>query len=99
MASDQEPGEAAAIAPEQLGYEAALESLDGVLNRLEDGQVALEEAIQLYERGVALVKRCSGLLDAAERRVTELGLGPDGLPRERPMAAEGGDDEAASAAS
>jgi exodeoxyribonuclease VII small subunit len=74
--------------PEALDYEAALAELDSVLARLEDGQVALEEAMRLYERGVRLVRRCSGLLDGAERRVTELTAGADGLPREQPLLLE-----------
>jgi len=74
--------------PEQLDYESALGDLDAVLVRLEDGQVALEEAMELYERGVRLVRRCAALLDGAERRVTELTAGPDGLPQERPLGLE-----------
>lgn len=74
--------------PEALDYEAALAELDQVLARLEDGQVPLEEAISLYERGVRLVRRCSGLLDGVERRVTELTAGSDGLPKERPLLLE-----------
>lgn len=74
--------------PEVLDYEAALAELDRVLARLEDGQVALEEAMGLYERGVRLVRRCSGLLDGAERRVTELSAGPDNVPRQKPLLLE-----------
>ncbi len=82
------PQEGALPEPESLDYESALAELDRVLVRLEDGQVPLEEAMGLYERGVRLVRRCSSLLDGAERRVTELTAGPDGLPRERPLALE-----------
>ncbi|MGH7667742.1 MAG: exodeoxyribonuclease VII small subunit [Candidatus Dormibacteria bacterium] len=81
-------GAANAAEPETLDYEAALAALEAVLARLEDGQVPLEEAMALYERGVRLVRRCSGLLDGAERRVTELTLGPDGLPQESPLVLE-----------
>jgi exonuclease VII small subunit len=41
----------------------------------------------LYERGVGLVRRCSGLLDGAEKRVLELSAGPDGSLEERPFQA------------
>jgi exodeoxyribonuclease VII small subunit len=93
MGLDQGEGAAEAPAePEALDYEAALADLDQVLARLEDGQVPLEEAIGLYERGVRLVRRCSGLLDGVERRVTELTAGADGLPRERPLLLEADDD-------
>lgn len=89
MAADPAGGEATVPAePEALDYEAALAELDRVLVRLEDGQVPLEEAMALYERGVRLVRRCSGLLDGVERRVTELTAGADGLPKERPLLLE-----------
>lgn len=94
MGIDSEPGPAAAP-PEAdvLDYEAALAQLDAVLARLEDGQVALEEAMGLYERGVRLVRRCSALLDGAERRVSELSQGADGLPRERALLLETEDED------
>jgi exodeoxyribonuclease VII small subunit len=89
MGPDQEAGAVAGPAePETLDYEAALADLDQVLARLEDGQVPLEEAMALYERGVRLVRRCSGLLDGVERRVTDLSAGADGLPKERPLLLE-----------
>jgi exodeoxyribonuclease VII small subunit len=76
---------AAVAGPEALDYEAALGELDAVLARLEDGKAPLEQAMELYERGVALVKRCSALLDGAEKRVMELSLGPDGEVVESPF--------------
>ncbi|HVB13797.1 MAG TPA: exodeoxyribonuclease VII small subunit [Candidatus Dormibacteraeota bacterium] len=86
MDPDQQPGTVAhPVEPDTLDYEAALAELDSVLARLEDGQVPLEEAMSLYERGVRLVRRGAALLDGAERRVTELTSGADGLPRERPL--------------
>ncbi|HVC39736.1 MAG TPA: exodeoxyribonuclease VII small subunit [Candidatus Dormibacteraeota bacterium] len=89
----EEPGSAE---PEGMDYESALAALDLVLVSLEDGQVPLEQAMGLYERGVRLVRRCSGLLDGAERRVTELTAGGDGLPRERPLVLDS-DEEGGSA--
>ncbi|HUY09516.1 MAG TPA: exodeoxyribonuclease VII small subunit [Candidatus Dormibacteraeota bacterium] len=89
MGPDQEKGAVTGpVEPEALDYEAALADLDQVLARLEDGQVPLEEAMALYERGVRLVRRCSTLLDGVERRVSELTAGADGLPKERPLLLE-----------
>ena len=78
---------APAASPDELDYEAALADLDAVLLRLEDGRVPLEEAMELYGRGVALVRRCSALLDGAEKRVVELSLSADGELEERPFLA------------
>ncbi len=85
MEREPEASMAPVTGAEALDYEAALGELDAVLGRLEDGKAPLEEAMELYERGVALVRRCSSLLDGAEKRVMELSLGPEGDPVERPF--------------
>ena len=56
----------------KLSYEAALAELDGIISQLERGDVALEQAIQAYERGMALQRHCAALLDATEQKVTQL---------------------------
>ncbi|HVA21308.1 MAG TPA: exodeoxyribonuclease VII small subunit [Candidatus Micrarchaeia archaeon] len=73
---------------EGLTYEQAAQELDRLIARLEDDEVPLEEALAVYERGVALLKRSAELLDGVERRVTALGLGEGGEPREEPFALE-----------
>ncbi len=55
-----------------LSFDAALEQLQGVVARLEGGNLPLEESIALYERGVALHDHCSRLLTDAELRVQRL---------------------------
>jgi exodeoxyribonuclease VII small subunit len=87
MERDPDAFMAPGVGAEDLDYEGALGELDAVLGRLEDGRVPLEEAMALYERGVGLVRRCSGLLDGAEKRVLELSAGPDGALEERPFQA------------
>jgi exodeoxyribonuclease VII small subunit len=87
MERDPDAFMAPEVGAEDLDYEGALSELDAVLSRLEDGRVPLEEAMALYERGVGLVRRCSGLLDGAEKRVLELSAGADGSLEERPFQA------------
>jgi exodeoxyribonuclease VII small subunit len=87
MERDQDAATASGVEADSLDYEGALSELDAVLTRLEDGRVPLEEAMALYERGVGLVRRCSGLLEGAERRVLELSAGPEGSPEEAPFEA------------
>ncbi len=62
-------------AVEKMNYEQAFAELERVIQALENDQPALEEALALFERGQALVKRCAGLLDEAELRVRRLGEG------------------------
>ena len=52
-----------------LSFELAIEELESIVKRLEDGKVALEESVAIYERGDALNRRCEDLLRRAEARV------------------------------
>jgi exodeoxyribonuclease VII small subunit len=64
--SDREPG-----------YEKAFAELQEIVAKLESGEVPLEEALTLYERGQTLAKMCADLLDKAELRIRELGKTAD----------------------
>ena len=59
---------------EELSYEVAFAELEQIVNRLETETLSLEESLTLYERGQALSKRCSTLLESAELRVQQLKL-------------------------
>ena len=58
-----------------MTYEAAFSELQEVVAALEGEPRSLEEAMSLFERGQALVKRCSELLDQAELKVKRLSGG------------------------
>lgn len=64
-----------------LSFERALKELESIVNRLERGDVDLEESIAIYERGEALKEHCDRLLKAAEAKVEKLTFGPDGKPK------------------
>jgi exodeoxyribonuclease VII small subunit len=55
-----------------LGYEQAFQELEATVRRLETGELPLEEALSLFERGQALAARCSELLDQAELKLRQL---------------------------
>jgi exodeoxyribonuclease VII small subunit len=57
---------------EKLSFEAALGELEVTVQQLEAGELTLEEAIALYERGMHLAQRCNDALDAAELQVQQL---------------------------
>jgi exodeoxyribonuclease VII small subunit len=61
-----------------MSYEAALSELDEIIARLERGDVELEAAISAYERGAALTRHCSQLLDRTEQKITQLVVGATG---------------------
>ena len=63
-----------------LSFERAIEELESIVRRLEEGKVPLEESVAIYERGEALKRRCEELLRAAEARVEKITLDAGGKP-------------------
>ncbi len=80
-------------AGEELGFEAALERLEGLVGRLESGELPLEAALLAFEEGVALTRRCADQLGRAERRIESLTREGDQLV-ERPHAEDAPDEGA-----
>lgn len=64
-----------------LSFEKALAELETIVAKLERGDVALEDSIAAYDRGVALKAQCDRLLSAAEARVEKIRLAADGTPK------------------
>jgi exodeoxyribonuclease VII small subunit len=64
-----------------LSFEHALKELEGIVSRLERGDVALEESITIYERGEVLRDHCDRLLKQAEAKVEKLTFDASGAPR------------------
>jgi exodeoxyribonuclease VII small subunit len=56
----------------EQSFEAAQRELEQVVQRLESGDAALDEAIALWERGEELYKFCVGKLDSAHGKIEEL---------------------------
>lgn len=57
---------------ERLSFEQAVHRLEQVVRELENGDLALETALALFQEGVTLSRQCSGDLDAAEARIEKL---------------------------
>ncbi|WP_214761101.1 exodeoxyribonuclease VII small subunit [Exiguobacterium sp. s146] len=68
--------------PAEQTFEAALARLEEIVTQLETGEVALEEAMTLYEEGVRLSALCQTKLTAAEQKMDEI-LELDGTLREK----------------
>jgi exodeoxyribonuclease VII small subunit len=56
----------------KLDYEAAVNELESLVSRLEQGDISLEESLKLYESGVLLTRECQDALQAAEQKVQVL---------------------------
>jgi exodeoxyribonuclease VII small subunit len=61
-----------------LSFEDALRELEGIVHRLERGDVPLDESIALYARGEALRSQCQARLADAEARIAKLSIDPAG---------------------
>jgi exodeoxyribonuclease VII small subunit len=60
------------------GFEQQLKSLEGIVDKLEKGDLPLEESLKLFEEGVKLSNACKQELEAAEGRVQVLLKQKDG---------------------
>ncbi len=72
MDSKKAPEETAEVASDSPSFEEALERLEGIVDRLEQGDLELEDALGAFEKGVRLTRRCAGQLEDAERRIEVL---------------------------
>lgn len=69
-----EPAEGDAPAIEEMSFEEAAEELESIIDRLERGDVPLEDGLDAYGRGRSLLARCRGILDTAAARIEEVEL-------------------------
>lgn len=68
----------------KMSFEDALKDLESIIQKLESGEVALEESISLYERGAALKAHCDATLSAARERIEKIVEGQGGQPTTEP---------------
>ncbi len=55
-----------------LRFEEAIDQLESIIGHIEEGEVGLEESIESYQRGMALLKHCRAVLDRAEQQIEQL---------------------------
>ena len=84
-----------------MTFEQALKQLEEIVQRLEKGELSLEESLKLYEEGIQLSRLCHGKLEEAEGKVEvllknakgDLIKDAEGKPKTQPFAATHGDDD------
>ncbi len=64
--------------PATPDFEAALAELEQIVERLEQGELSLEESLRQFERGVELTRSCQKALRDAEQKISILARGPGG---------------------
>jgi exodeoxyribonuclease VII small subunit len=74
-------------------FEASLDELEQLVEKMEHGEMSLEESLAAYERGIGLYRRCQGALEQAELRVRLLS-DPENPAAAEPFPAAPGDADA-----
>jgi len=77
----------------ELSFEQALERLEDIVHRLEEGEIPLEESIQAYAEGTRLVRQCMEKLEAADSMIKELTEGTEGFRLEPSGLNDDGDEK------
>ncbi len=57
---------------ENLNFEVAIKSLEQIVQELEKGDLNLDESVKKFEEGMALSKKCTKILEEAEKKITIL---------------------------
>jgi len=66
--------------PQARSFESSLEALEEIVGKLEHGDLALEESLELFEHGIRLSRECQERLSQAERRIEVLMRDQQGRP-------------------
>jgi exodeoxyribonuclease VII small subunit len=66
-------------------FEDALNKLEKIVSKLEEGDIPLEESLKLFEEGIRLSRFCNQKLDEAEKKVEILLKGKDGMLKPQPF--------------
>lgn len=66
-------------------FEESIGELETIVSSLEKGDLELDEALKLFDRGIKLSKSCQDILDKAEQKVTVLTRENDGSISEEPL--------------
>ncbi|OGP91917.1 MAG: exodeoxyribonuclease VII small subunit [Deltaproteobacteria bacterium RBG_16_54_18] len=69
----------------EKSFEEVLRELEEIVNRLEQGDLPLEESLQLFEQGVRLSRSCHTKLDEAQKRLEILLKDEEGMMTARPF--------------
>ena len=76
------------MAEKKMSFEENLKELENIVQRLEGGNVSLDEMLELFQQGIARTKECNAQLKNAEQKISILLKNDDGELEERPFSAE-----------
>ena len=56
----------------KMSFEEAIKKLTSIVGKIEQGQIPLQDSLKQYEKGMALIKHCKGILQKAEKRIEKI---------------------------
>lgn len=56
----------------KLSFEEAIKELTGIVEKIEQGEIPLQDSLHQYEKGMALIKHCRTILQKAEQRIEKI---------------------------
>ena len=56
----------------KMSFEETIKQLTGIVDKIEQGQIALADSIEQYEKGMTLIKHCRQILQKAEQRIEKI---------------------------
>jgi exodeoxyribonuclease VII small subunit len=56
----------------KLTFEQAIMELTNIVEKIELGEIPLQESIEQYEKGMALIKHCRSILEKAEKKIEQI---------------------------
>lgn len=62
----------------RMSFEQAIKELTQIVGKIEQGEIALSDSIQQYEKGMALIRHCRKILQEAEKRIEKISSEQDG---------------------
>ena len=72
----------------EMKFEESLTELEGIVDKLEKGQLSLDESLMFFEKGIKLVRECNTKLRSAQQKVEQL-VEENGEVKEEPFEAKG----------
>jgi len=76
----------------KLTFEQAINQLKGIVDRIEQGEIPLQDSLEQYEKGMALIKHCRDILQKAEKRIEKISKEEPPEPEPEPQDQDAGSD-------
>jgi exodeoxyribonuclease VII small subunit len=78
----------------KLNFEESIKRLKVIVDQIEQGEIPLQDSLEQYEQGMALIQHCRTILQAAEKRIEKISKAESAQPDAEDMTQAPSDDEA-----